>query len=362
MRHWPRWGPIGEFCNRKKRWCSPACRDDRKDSALTGLADDRSVHPPGDSAIAFTDVKKSYGDVHAVKGINFTIRRGEAVALLGPNGAGKSTSLEMLLGLRRPDHGSVQLFGTSPEAAIKAGQVGSMLQSGGLMPEVSVRDVVRLVRSVGKHPLSEAEIMDQAGIADIARRRVDRLSGGQVQRVRFALAIADQPDLIVLDEPTAGMDVATRARFWEKMRAQTDAGRTLLFATHYMDEADGIADRILVLHAGKILADATPAEVKARAGMRQISFEHETVSKERLAALPGVVDAYVHEGKVRLRSSTSDATLEALFTSGLKPVNVEVAGLGLEQAYLALTGDADHAAEADAAGGEGGQKKELAAL
>jgi ABC-2 type transport system ATP-binding protein len=290
-------------------------------------------------AISVTGVSKSYGDVRAVTGLSFTVEPGRTIGLLGPNGAGKSTTLDMLLGLVRPDAGEVRLFGQRPADAIRSGRVGAMLQTGGMMPEVRVRDVIRLAHRLARHPLPVDEIMRQADIEDIARHRVDKLSGGQRQRLRFALAIVEDPELIVLDEPTAGMDVAARNRFWQTMRAQARAGRTLLFATHYMEEADSAADRVLVMHEGRLLADSTPAELKARAGLRRIAFTASGAERTALRSLPGVTDAHVHGESVVLRSTDSDATVRALVLHGPPFHNLEITGLGLEQAYLSLTGE-----------------------
>ncbi|WP_399930695.1 ABC transporter ATP-binding protein [Streptomyces kanamyceticus] len=291
-------------------------------------------------AISAEDVSKRYGEVRAVAGLDFQVEPGQAVGLLGPNGAGKSTTLDMLLGLIRPDSGQVRLFGLRPSEAIREGRVGAMLQSGGLMPEVKVRDLIRLVHRLARRPLPIPEIMRQADIEDIGGHRVDRLSGGQRQRIRFALAIVEDPELIVLDEPTAGMDVAARNRFWENMRAQTRAGRTLLFATHYMEEADSAADRILVLHQGRLLADSTPAAMKARTGLRRLTFTSSTAALDGLRRLPGVVEAQLRHDSVELHSSDSDATVEALIHGELRPRDLEITGLGLEQAYLSLTAEA----------------------
>ncbi len=296
-------------------------------------------------AIDVQGVSKRYGDVHAVSDLSFTVERGQTIALLGPNGAGKSTALDMLLGLVRPDQGEVRLFDVKPGEAIRAGDVGAMLQTGGLMPEVRVKDVIRLVHKLAQKPLPIAEIMQQADIEDIANHRVDKLSGGQRQRIRFALAIVEDPDLIVLDEPTAGMDVAARHRFWETMRAQASNGRTLLFATHYMEEADSAADRILVMHQGKLLADSTPAGLKSRTGLRRLSFSS-TATAEQLHGLPGVTEVQQHHESVVLHSEDSDATVDALVRRDLKPRDLEISGLGLEQAYLSLTADRDEAAAA----------------
>jgi ABC-2 type transport system ATP-binding protein len=306
-------------------------------------------------AIDVAGVSKRYGDVHAVSDLSFSVERGQTIALLGPNGAGKSTTLDILLGLVRPDQGEVHLFGKKPGEAIRAGEVGAMLQTGGLMPEVKVKDVIRLVHKLAQDPLPIAEIMQQADIEDIANHRVDKLSGGQRQRIRFALSIVEDPDLIVLDEPTAGMDVAARHRFWETMRAQASNGRTLLFATHYMEEADSAADRILVMHQGKLLADSTPAGLKSRTGLRRLSFST-TATPEQLRQLPGVVEVQQHHESVVLHSEDSDSTVDALVRRDLKPRDLEISGLGLEQAYLSLTADRD--AESTAGTNEGGSAAE----
>ncbi|GAA2227767.1 ABC transporter ATP-binding protein [Streptomyces nogalater] len=288
--------------------------------------------------VGFDQVTKTYGSVRAVDGLSLRLYPGETVALLGPNGAGKSTTLDLLLGLTRPDSGSVGLFGTGPREAIVAGRVGAMLQSGGLTDGVTVAELVKLACSLHPRPYPVAEVLARAGIDRIADRKADKLSGGQAQRVRFALATAGDSDLIVLDEPTTGMDVSARQAFWATMRAQADQGRTVLFATHYLEEADAIADRVLVLHRGRLLADGTAAEIKARAGARRISFDLAgDIDDSALGALPAVTRIDVSGRTVRIRSADADATVHALYGLGLYPRNLEVAGLGLEQAFVALT-------------------------
>jgi ABC-2 type transport system ATP-binding protein len=260
------------------------------------------------------------------------------VALLGPNGAGKSTTLDLLLGLKKPDSGTVRLFGTSPRDAIVAGRVGAMLQSGGLMDEVTVAELVRLACDLHPKPYRPSEVLSRAGIAQIADRKVNKLSGGQAQRVRFALATAGDSDLIVLDEPTTGMDVTTRQAFWATMREQADQGRTVLFATHYLEEADAVADRVLVLHRGRLLADGTAAEIKAKAGARRVSFDVEgAIDEPALRALPFLTGIDISGRTVRIQSTDADATVHALYGLGVYPRNLEVAGLGLEQAFVAIT-------------------------
>ncbi|MEU0173340.1 ABC transporter ATP-binding protein [Streptomyces massasporeus] len=290
------------------------------------------------SVVAFDQVSKAYDAVRAVDGLTLDLSPGQTVALLGPNGAGKSTTLDLLLGLKKPDSGTVRLFGTSPRDAIVAGRVGAMLQSGGLMDEVTVAELVRLACDLHPKPYRPSEVLSRAGIAQIADRKVNKLSGGQAQRVRFALATAGDSDLIVLDEPTTGMDVTTRQAFWATMREQADQGRTVLFATHYLEEADAVADRVLVLHRGRLLADGTATEIKARAGARRVSFDVAGAPDEpALRALPFLTGIDISGRTVRIQSSDADATVHALYGLGVYPRNLEVAGLGLEQAFVAIT-------------------------
>ncbi|MCX4560675.1 ABC transporter ATP-binding protein [Streptomyces umbrinus] len=290
------------------------------------------------SVVGFDQVTKTYGSVRAVDGLTLALHPGETVALLGPNGAGKSTTLDLLLGLKHPDSGSVRVFGGSPRDAIVGGRVGAMLQSGGLMDEVTVGELVRLACDLHPKPFPVSDVLARASLTQMADRKVNKLSGGQQQRVRFALATAGDSDLIVLDEPTTGMDVSARQAFWATMREQADQGRTVLFATHYLEEADAIADRVLVLHRGRLLADGTAAEIKAKAGARRIAFDLEgPIDEPALRELPFLTSLDVSGHTVRIQSSDADATVHALYGLGVYPRNLEVAGLGLEQAFVAIT-------------------------
>jgi ABC-2 type transport system ATP-binding protein len=300
--------------------------------------------------VSFVNVSKYYGSLKAVDGLSLDLSAGETVALLGPNGAGKSTSLDMLLALRKPTSGQIKMFGSDPYHAVKSGRVGAMLQSGGLMPEVTVRELVTLVTSLQPRPEPVETTLQRAGIAQFADQRVDRLSGGQTQRVRFSLAICGKSELIVLDEPTTAMDVETRRLFWNSMKEEVAEGRTLLFATHYLEEADQAADRILVINRGRLLADGTPAEIKARAGARRLSFRLDNVDESFLLGLPGLVNLEVRHDFVQIQTSDSDATLYALLDAGYRPHEIEVTGLGLEQAFLAITAEDDRANENGQAG------------
>ena len=291
--------------------------------------------------VSFENVSKHYGSLKAVDGLNLELRRGETVALLGPNGAGKSTSLDMLLSLRKPTSGKIRMFGSDPYHAIKEGHVGAMLQSGGLMSEVTVRQLVTLTAQLHPRPVDLTTTLRRAGIEEIADQRVDRLSGGQSQRVRFALAIAGECDLIVLDEPTTAMDGETRRVFWASMKAEVAEGKTLLFATHYLEEADQAADRILVINRGRLLADGTPEEIKQRAGAKRLSFRLDNLDEPFLLGLPGLEGIEIRNDLVQIQSSDSDATLYAVLDAGYRPREIEVSSLGLEQAFLAITAEDD---------------------
>jgi ABC-2 type transport system ATP-binding protein len=296
--------------------------------------------------IAVRGLRKQFPNVLAVDGIDLSVASGEVFGLLGPNGAGKSTSLDMLLALRKPTAGKITMFGQDPYHAVKSGRVGAMLQSGGLMPEVTVRELVTLVAGFHPRPVAVDITMRRAGIAEIADQRVDKLSGGQTQRVRFALAIIGESELIVLDEPTTAMDVETRRLFWANMKAEAAEGRTVLFATHYLEEADHAADRILVINRGRLLADGTPDEIKERAGARRLAFRLPAVDEAFLLRLPGLVNLEVRGDFVQLQVTDSDAALYAVLDAGYRPHEIEVASLGLEQAFIAITSQDD----ADAAG------------
>jgi ABC-2 type transport system ATP-binding protein len=322
---------------------SNAVQSDGSDISSSSYGSAKAFGGSGAPVVSFENVSKFYGSLRAVDGLSLDLRPGETVALLGPNGAGKSTSLDMLLALRKPTSGQIRMFGSDPYHAVKSGRVGAMLQSGGLMPEVTVRELVTLVTNLHPSPEPVELTLKRAGIASFADQRVDRLSGGQTQRVRFALAICGKSELIVLDEPTTAMDVETRRLFWASMKEEVAEGRTLLFATHYLEEADQAADRILVINRGRLLADGTPADIKARAGARRLSFRLGGVDEQFLLGLPALVNLEVRHDLVQIQTSDSDATLYAVLDAGYRPHEIEVTGLGLEQAFLAITAEDDAA-------------------
>jgi ABC-2 type transport system ATP-binding protein len=281
------------------------------------------------------------GAVRAVRGVDLRIAPGETVALLGPNGAGKTTTIDMMLGLMPPDAGDVTLFGMAPQAAVAAGSVGAMLQTGQVINDLTVREIVGVMGSLYPDPLPVDEVLELTGMEPLARRRTQKLSGGQSQRLRFALALVANPDLLVLDEPTVAMDVEARRSFWATMRRFTARGTTVVFATHYLEEADEFADRVVLMAHGRIVADGPSTEIKARVGMRTIRATLPDVAVTALAALPGVAAADRRGAAVALTSSDSDRALRSLLRAHPGARDIEITGAGLEEAFLEITGRDD---------------------
>ena len=289
------------------------------------------------AGIELKSLVKSFGEVRAVRGIDVSIERGETVALLGPNGAGKSTTIDMLLGLTRPDRGEVHVFGAPPAEAVSRGAVGAMLQTGALIRDLSVRELITMVASLYPAPLQVDDVIDRTGIGDIAHQRTQKLSGGQTQRVRFAIALVTNPDLLVLDEPTVAMDVESRHAFWATMREFASRGKTVIFATHYLEEADDFADRVVLMAAGSVVADGPPTEIKAMVGTRSIRATLADASTDELERLPGVTRAERRGESIVLACTDSDAAIRALLERFPAVRDIEISGAGLEEAFLELT-------------------------
>ncbi|MGH2999709.1 MAG: ATP-binding cassette domain-containing protein [Gaiellaceae bacterium] len=281
------------------------------------------------------------GPVHAVRGIDVAIEPGETVALLGPNGAGKSTTIDMMLGLLDPDAGSATVFGASPRDAVASGRIGAMLQSGGLIHDLSVRELVTMVASLYPQPIGVDEAIAITGIQEIADRQTQKLSGGETQRARFAIALVSNPDLLVLDEPTVAMDVEARRAFWVTMREFASRGRTVLFATHYLEEADAYADRIILMAHGRIVADGPPNEIKAMVGRRHIRATLPDAGLGDLESLPGVTHAERRGESVVLSCSDSDTAIRGLLARYPDSSDIEITGAGLEDAFVELTAKGD---------------------
>ena len=280
------------------------------------LAARTAVSSPMDGGIRLEGLTKTFrgtdGPIHAVRGIDVVIAAGETAALLGPNGAGKSTTIDMLLGLAKPDRGTVSIFGHAPRDAVAAGLVGAMLQTGELIRDLSVREIVAMMASLYPDPMDVDEALELTGLSRAPGQRTQKLSGGQTQRVRFALALVSNPDLLVLDEPTVAMDGEGRREFWVIMREFASRGRTVLFATHYLEEADANADRAILMSHGRIVADGPTTEIKARVGRRTIRATLPDVDQARLAALPGVASAARHGEAVILSCTDADQAIRAL--------------------------------------------------
>ncbi len=290
------------------------------------------------AAIDARGVVKSFGSVHAVRGVDLTVRPGEIVAFLGPNGAGKTTTIDMILGLTNPDAGSIEVFGHSARGAVARGLVSAVLQSGGLLKDLTVRETVELTASLfaEKRPVDEA--LERAGILNLARRKVGLCSGGEQQRLRFAMALVSDPALLILDEPTTGMDVEARRSFWNAIRADAARGRTVMFATHYLDEADEYADRIVLMRGGQIVAEGSTTEIKNLVSGRVVQATLPDADLAALASVPGVDSVEAAGERITVHTRDSDALARHLLTSTTAR-DLEITAQNLESVFLTLTAE-----------------------
>jgi ABC-2 type transport system ATP-binding protein len=309
----------------------------RPDDAEKPIATSES-DPMGktEAAVSLRGLTKRFGALRAVDALTLEIQRGETVALLGPNGAGKSTTVSMLLGLLAPDSGTVSVLGMSPSEAIQRGRIGAMLQEGSLMPGVQVGELLDYALSLSASPLSRKRLISMAGLDGLERRRLDRLSGGQTQRARFALSIASEPDVLALDEPTAALDVEGRRDFWANMREYTAAGRTVLFATHYLEEAEAFASRVVIIARGRIVADGAVADLKRNFGVHIVRFTCVDEDVAALERLPGVRQMERRGSTVTLSTTDADVTTRALLTSGVAWRDLEVQSASLDDIFMTL--------------------------
>ena len=289
-------------------------------------------------AVRLDGVVKRFGHVTAVDGLSLDIHPGEIVAFLGPNGAGKTTTVDMVLGLSAPTEGTVEVFGGDARHAVALGRVAAVMQTGGLLKDFTVRETVELTASLFRPARPVDEVLERAGILDIADRLVGKASGGQQQRVRFALALLPDPDLLILDEPTTGMDVQGRRDFWSAIRSDAARGRTTVFATHYLEEADAYADRIVLVRHGQVVADGTAAEIKAMAAGRTVRATLAGADAEALGRLPGVDSVDGRGDSVLVHGSDSDAIARHLLNH-TDARDLEITSRNLEEAFVALTGD-----------------------
>jgi len=286
-------------------------------------------------AVQVHGVTKRFGDITAVDDVHLEVPAGQVLALLGRNGAGKSTLMEMLLGITRPGAGEIRVGGLAPQEASSRGLIGAMLQNGALLPEESVRSMLRLLHALHARPLPLEEVAERADVTDLMSRRIGKLSGGQMQRVRFAVALLGDPDVILLDEPTVGMDVETRRDFWVRIRHVARAGRTIVLATHYLQEAETEAERVVVLDRGRIIADGPGAEITRSISGRTLRVVGP--SPAEVAALPGVSEAVADAEGVLARCTDSDAALRALLREHPQARGIEISPPSLEDAFLRLT-------------------------
>jgi ABC-2 type transport system ATP-binding protein len=293
--------------------------------------------PTAGAAVELVDARKKFGSVEALRGVSLAVKPGELVGLLGPNGAGKTTAISLMIGLRRPTAGKARLFGLDPTDLRARSRTGVMLQESGIPLTLKVREVVDLFRTYYPEPLPTDTVVEMAGLGEFQGKLVKDLSGGQRQRVYFALAICGDPDALFLDEPTVGLDTATRRSFWDQVRGFKRHGKSIVLTTHYLDEADALADRVVVIDHGLIVADDSPEGIRAQVPGKKVEFSWPGITPGALAGLP--VEGLVIDGsRVTFLTSNAEEVLRTLFARGAPITDLEVVGAGLEEAVLVLTG------------------------
>lgn len=306
-------------------------------------------------AVELADLRKSFrtraGTVRAVDGVDLRIERGEIVALLGPNGAGKTTALDMVMGFTDPTSGTCRVLGTTPRRAVQQGRISAVLQTGALLDDLTVRETLAMIATQHPRHLPIDEALERAGAAGIARRRVSKCSGGEQQRLRFALALLPEPELLVLDEPTAGMDVTARRDFWAAMHAEAERGRTIIFATHYLEEAEQFADRIVVMGSGRVIADGTTEQIRALGGLRTVScrwHDDDGDPSSALAELPEGTEMTRDHDRVIFTGADTDEIARHLLTA-TRADDLLIVQAGLEEAFVGLTSRSPAASDAGSA-------------
>ena len=299
---------------------------------------------PAAPAVRVRGLRKTFGPVVAVDSLDLTVASGEVVAFLGPNGAGKSTTLDVVLGFTRPDAGTAAVLGVAPREAVRAGRVGAVLQIGGLIPSFTVRQTLDIVASLQLRAPDVESVIARTGLGGLLRRRVSRCSGGETQRVRLALALLAQPELLVLDEPTTGMDPTARTAFWDMMRRETAQGRAILFATHYLQEAADFADRIIIIDRGRLVAEGSVDEVRALGEGTTVTATWPGLSGEaelRAALAPvsgSLLGVEVHGSHLELRTSAPDDVARLLLTA-TPAGHLGITALSLEEIFAELVGE-----------------------
>ncbi len=291
----------------------------------------------GEAAVRLKGASKSYGSLRALEDTHLAAYPGEVVALLGPNGAGKTTAISLMLGLRAPTSGTVTLFGRDPRKPTSRKRVGAMLQESGVPETLKVREVTEMFRRLYERPISAKSALDAAGLREKAGSKVGNLSGGERQRLYFALCVVGDPELLFLDEPTVGLDVESRRRFWERIREMHRLGKTIVLTTHYLEEADALAGRIVVIDRGKVVAEGTPREIKGRVGGKVIRFHSRNLTETLISQLPNLQRSERDGEAFTLYSTQPEKALENLFRQSVEIRELEVTGAGLEEAFVALT-------------------------
>src|SRR5271156_2247344 len=277
-------------------------------------------------------VSKNYGEVRALRNVNFTVGAGQVVALLGPNGAGKTTAVKLLLGLIQPNFGKPRVFGGDPTNPQNRMRTGAMLQVGKVPETLRVREHIDLFSTYYPNPMPLEEVLAAAGLEKLRDRKFGDLSGGQRQRTLFALSICGNPDLLFLDEPTVGLDVEARRALWEEIRRLVERGKTVLLTTHYLEEADSLADRIAVINQGEIIAEGTPAEIKAKTSGKRIRCVT-NLSLAALRRIPGIAEVREDRDAVEIHTSRAESVLRALLARDSTLAGLEITGAGLEEAF-----------------------------
>jgi ABC-2 type transport system ATP-binding protein len=295
-----------------------------------------------------TQASKSYGKVRALDGVDLQLRGGELLALLGPNGAGKTTAIGLLLGLLRADAGAVELFGQDPQAIDARRHIGVMLQDAALPPTLRVGELIRLVASYYPAPRSVAESAELAGVSDLLKRPYGKLSGGQQRRVQFALALCGRPKLLFLDEPTVGMDIDARRRLWEAIRHLVAEGNGVVLTTHYLEEAEALADRVCVMARGKVISEGSVDALRARIAMKRVRCTTR-FTPEEVAQWPGVAEATRDGDRLCIATETAEAIVRRLLAADPELAALEVRAAGLAEAFAELTRDDNLASLQEAA-------------
>lgn len=287
--------------------------------------------------ISLKNITKQFKDKIAVNNISFSIKKGEVVAILGPNGAGKSTTMLMMLGLLEATNGDINVLGQSPKEKKVRERIGAMLQEVSVIDALKVKEVIQLFRSYYPDPLDFEELVTFTGLKqEDLKKRADKLSGGQKRRLGFALALAGNPDILFFDEPTVGMDISSRKRFWETVQTLKERGKTIIFSTHYLQEADDVAERILLFKDGEIVADGTPKEIKSKLSKQSVSFIIEDFAPDHFYNLPGVTEVFRKNNRVFVVTEQTDDVLAYLFAGQLNVNGIQVEQGRLDEAFEQL--------------------------